>query len=458
MRIFAPLAAFLIFGTAFFSCASNKRPKPKDDFFYEENISQFKESALSNGIPVAIKNIPFEKNIELRLVFSGGASACPKGKSGMELLVFDLLGESNPDIKERLARGQYFSISACQNDFSYYGFSAAASDFFKSLQFFKDSILSPKYSHDDYLKKEAAAASASLSRSENPRFEILDEIQKKVWSDSPYRDGIYYKPTSRVSEYDIEKHLSALLNASRISIVAAGNFSYKEKSDKKSKGKKKSDANLFEARSQKLLEELESAFGGISREPWTFPAIPSPAIKGESRQELRSEFAGGDYHWALCFACPSRGDEDYEAFALSTLALDSLLSRELVERQKAAFYCGTAVLNGKQSLALIVASGKKEGRDIEEMVKGALKSFPQESELQGLLDIYKNIYVSRVIGASQNAGASLEQMISSIYYQGDAKAFLNKPKKIRAVTAQDMRGAFEKYFLSENSLFVLLTN
>ena len=79
-------AALLIFVFSLFavSCASAKKGFD-NDFFYEDNISFFKDAELSNGIHVVIKNIPFEKNAELRAVFLGGASASAKGKGGIDL-------------------------------------------------------------------------------------------------------------------------------------------------------------------------------------------------------------------------------------------------------------------------------------------------------------------------------------------------------------------------------------
>lgn len=440
-----------------FSCASNKE-RPKDEFFYEENFPLFKEAELSNGIRVVVKNIPFEKNVELRVLFAGGAAACPKGKSGLDQLTFDLLSEANPKAKERLARGQYFSLWACQNDFSWFGFSAAAPDFWESLEIFAASLLSPEYSHEEYIKKEAAAASGALSRSENPRHELLDAVKKNIYALSPYMDGIFYKPSSRVSEYDIEKNLAALLNAKRMTIVAAGNFSYHPKAEKGGRREKKTDQEFFEDAASRLEQELEGLFGGIEAKDWSAPAVPELKINDGAKKTERSEFAGGDYYSALCFACPNRGDDDYEAFALSTLALDSVLSREMVEKQKVAVYCGTAVLNSTCSAALIVASGKNSSRDVLEFTQAALKAFPTEYELRPVLDFYKNLYVSRVVGASHNAGATLDQMASGLFYQDGAKAFIERPKKIRGATVQDVRAAFEKYFLADNSLYVLLAN
>ena len=178
MKKKAALLLAVLFSLIAGSCASSKKISG-DEFFYDENVQLFKEEVLSNGIRVVIKNVPFEKNAELRVVFSGGAAACPKGKGGIDQLTFDLLSEFNPKIKERLARGMYFATADCRADYSAYGFSCASEDFFESLPIFASSLLSPEYSHDDYIKKESASASGALARSENPRYELLNAIQKR---------------------------------------------------------------------------------------------------------------------------------------------------------------------------------------------------------------------------------------------------------------------------------------
>ncbi|MBO7122124.1 MAG: insulinase family protein [Treponema sp.] len=461
MRLFfANLASivFVLFLASLFSCASSKAKSQDDSLFYEQNLPLFKEAALSNGIPVTFKNIPLEKNLELRIIFLGGASVCPKNKAGLDQLTFDLILDCNPKIKELSSRGLYYSVSACLLDYSYCGFNCSAQDFFESLDAFAPSLLSPEYNHQDYLKKEAAASAEAFDKSENPRYELLESVKKQIYASTPYLEGPYHKKTSRVSEYDIEKNLSQLLNASRIQIIAAGNFSYKETDSAKAKQKKKSEGQLFDERAAALLEKLEGLFGTLEAAPWSAPNAGSLSVSKKKELLVRSEFAGGDYCAALCVAAPSRADEDYEAFALGTLALDSVLRRELVEAKKIASYAGSAVLNAKKSAALVLMGGVKQDINYKQSLDAALAMFPDYNDLAGVLDVYKNIYVSRVVGSSHNAGATLDQMASSAVYQKSPLAFIEKPKKIRAATVQDVTDAYEKYFRSDNSLFMLLSN
>lgn len=448
----------ILFSLLIFSCASSKGRQQEDSLFYEQNLPLFKQEELSNGIPVTFKNIPFEKNLEIRIVFLGGASVCPKNKAGLDQLTFNLLLDCNSRIKELSERGLYFAASACLLDYSWCGFNCAAQDFSDGLDAFAASLLSPEYSHQDYLKKEAAASAQALDKSENPNYELLESVKKQIYASTPYLEGSYHKKTSRVSEYDIEKNLAQLLNASRMKILVAGNFSYKESDAAKSKQKKKGEAQLFDERAAALLQKLEELFGGVQNSSWSAPQVDALSIPKKKEVFVRSEFAGGDYCAALCVAAPSRADEDYEAFALSSLALDSVLRRELVEAKKIASYSGSAVLNAKKSAALVLMGGAKQDINYKQSLDAALALFQKYDELSGVLDVYKNIYVSRVVGSSHNAGATLDQMASSAVYQNNPMAFIEKTKKIRAATVQDVADAFEKYFLADNSLFVLLTN
>lgn len=440
--------AILIFiSLNLFSCASNRGRETAN--FYEENIASFAEFSLSNGIPVVLKNIPSEKNIELRLLFEGGASTCPRGKSGIDLLTFELLSQSAA-VKELSSHGKYFCVNLCANDFSTYGFSSSAEYFDEAFEAFAQSILHPDFSHEDYLKKESSAENAALDRSENLHFALLDAVSENLLLSHPYYDGIFYKSTSRVSEYDIEENLKNLLDASRMKIIAAGNFSalrYGEKTQRLSQ------EESFAKNVGRIQETLEEFFGAIPANGFSAPQIPEINFANKKDEKKEFEFAGNYYCAALCQKCPSRGDADYEAFALATLAADYVLRRELVQKNIATS-CGTAILNGKQSVALIVANGINEGRDVKENITAALKKFLSAEELAPLLNAFKNIYASKIYASEKNCYATLEQIASSIFYEGSASEYLKRIERIEKISAEEIRAAYEKYFLSEENFFV----
>lgn len=446
MKIFFG-ATFFFLSLSFFSCVSNRGRNAAD--FYEENIAMFAEFSLSNGIPVILKNIPSEKNVELRLLFEGGASSCPRGKSGLDLLTFEVLSQS-PAVKELSSHGKYFSVALCANDFSTYGFSSAAADFDEAFAAFAKSILQPDFSHEDYLSKESEAENAALDRSENLRFALLNEIAENLLRPHPYYDGIFYKSTSRVSEYDIEENLKKLLDARRIKIIAAGNFSTLQYSEKKSKASQEDSFAKNAARIQEMLEEF---FGAILPGEFSVPQIPAINFANKKDSKKEFEFAGNYYCAALCQKAPERGADDYEAFALASLAADYVLRRELVQKN-AATSCGTAVLNGRQSIVLIVANGINEGRDIKESIAAALEKNLSAEELAPLLNAFKNMYASKIYASGKNCHATLEQIASSIFYEGSASEYLTRIEKIEKCTAEEVRAAYEKYFLSEEKFFV----
>lgn len=439
--------AILIFASLnFFSCVSNRGREAAD--FYGENIALFAEFSLSNGIPVVLKNIPSEKNIELRLLFEGGAAACPRGKSGIDLLTFEVISQGAA-AKELSSHGKYFCVNICTNDFSAYGFSAAAADFDEAFSAFAKSILQPDFSHEDYLKKESAAENAALDRSENLRFALLDSIAENLLRSHPYYDGIFYKSASRVSEYDIEENLKKLLDARRMKIIAAGNFSALQYGEKKSRI---SSEDSFAKNAARIHETLEEFFGEILPGEFSAPQIPAINFSNKKDAKKEFEFAGNYYCAALCQNAPRRGADDYEAFALASLAADYVLRREVVQKNLATS-CGTAVLNGRQSITLIVANGINEGRDIKESIAAALKKNLGAEEIAPLLNAFKNIYASKIYASEKNCYATLEQIASSIFYEGSASGYLNRIEKIETLTAEDVRAAYEKYFLSDENFF-----
>lgn len=445
MKIFFG-AIFVFLSLNFFSCVSNRGRDAAD--FYEENIDSFAEFSLSNGIPVVLKNIPSEKNIELRLLFEGGASSCPRGKSGLDLLTFEVLSQS-PAVKELSSHGKYFCVALCANDFSTYGFSCAAADFDEAFAAFAKSILEPDFSHEDYLGKESEAENAALDRSENLRFALLDAVAENLLRSHPYYDGIFYKSMSRVSEYDIEENLKNLLDARRIKIIAAGNFSALQYGEKKSKA---SQEDSFSKNAARIFEMLEESFGAILPGEFSAPQIPAINFANKKDAKKEFEFAGNYYCAALCQKAPERGADDYEAFALASLATDYVLRRELVQKN-AATSCGTAILNGRQSIAMIVANGINEGSDIKESIAAALEKNLSAEEIAPLLNAFKNIYASKIYASEKNCHATLEQIASSIFYEGSASEYLKRIEKIERLTAEEVRATYEKYFLSKEKFF-----
>ena len=447
---FGRMISILLF-LNFFSCASNRGRAALN--FYEENAALFLEFSLSNGIPVVLKNIPSEKNIELRVLFEGGASTSQRGKSGLDLFTFELLSQ-NPAVKELVSHGKYFCVNICSNDFSTYGFSSAAADFEEAFAAFAESLLQPNFSHEDYLKKKSAAESAAFDRSENPRFALLDSIAENLLRSHPYYDGVFYKTASRISEDDVEKNLKNLLDARRMKIIAAGNFSAAKDDEKKTK---LSQEALFAKNAEKIHEMLENIFGAILPGEFSAPQIPAINFPNKKSEKKEFEFAGNYYYAALAQKSPARGADDYEAFALATLVADHILRREIVQKNLATS-CGTAVLNGKQSIVLIVANGINEGGDIKENIENALKKNLSAEEISPLLNAFKNIYASKIYASEKNCYATLEQIASSIFYEGSASAYLNRIEKIEKISVKEVCAAYEKYFLSEEIFFVEVKN
>ena len=90
----------------------------------------------------------------------------------------------------------------------------------------------------------------------------------------------------------------------------------------------------------------------------------------------------------------------------------------------------------------------------KENITAAFKKFLSAEELAPLLNAFKNIYASKIYASEKNCYATLEQIASSIFYEGSASEYLKRIERIEKISAEEIRAAYEKYFLSEENFFV----
>ena len=83
----------------------------------------------------------------------------------------------------------------------------------------------------------------------------------------------------------------------------------------------------------------------------------------------------------------------------------------------------------------------------------ALEKNLSVEESAQLLNAFKNIYASKIYASEKNCYAMLEQIASSIFYEGSAIEYLKRIEKIEELTAEEVLAAYEKYFLSDEKFF-----
>ena len=152
------------------------------------------------------------------------------------------------------------------------------------------------------------------------------------------------------------------------------------------------------------------------------------------------------------FDCPERYDEDYVPFAISLMYLDDIFFDEVREKAGAVYSIGTGVLGGKEMLGAISAYKISNLENIHELIYRAIDDFPDENQIELKLEQYKNKYITTLFDSSQNATGLAANIITSVEYSGNPETYLKRSAQVQAVTAKDVRNAYEKYFAKENKI------
>ncbi len=430
-------ALCLVFASFFLNgCASS--PKQEKDAYYEENLKDFSTYKLTNGIPVIIKKSGTGQIFVLRTVFEGGTPLIEPSKSGIEKLTLDLMFHGSENYSYEDILNMQYNISFSMNsssgrDYSVAGIKCLEKDLDSVLTVYSDSILNPAFSESDF-KQFMINENESLVRTlSDPSGQLSIEMEKAVFGQTSYSASanITQESINSISLNDVLECHKKLLDSSRIKFVVV--------------------ANLDQSGQKKLVEKLDHLFGSIPKGEYSAPVVNKISVSGEDIF-LKNKQAGTSAYSVGVFDSPERYDEDYVPFAISLMYLDDIFFDEVREKAGAVYSIGTGVLGGKEMLGAISAYKISDLENIHELIYTAIDHFPYESQIEQKLEQYKNKYITTLFDSSQNAAGVAANIITSLEYSGEPETYLKRSAQVQAVTAKDVREAYEKYLSKENKI------
>ena len=396
------------------------------------SADEFSKTQLSNGIPVVFKQNRGSKIIVLELVFEGGTSLIANNKSGIEALTLDLMlrgSEKYPySAIQNLEYEKSFSLtSASGKDFATAGFICIQRDLSLVLDLFADCMMNPSFLESDFNQRMSEASNSIAAKKADPSGALGTAIRKSIFKGHPYEASasITEDSISNIKLSGVKEFYQNLLNAQRMKIAVVGNFSPELIKD--------------------FTSELEKAFGAIPKKAYASPKIPKIAFEYKA-VKVANEQAGDTGYIAAVFPCPSRTDDDYIPYALATMYLNDLLFSQVREKAGAAYSLDTGVLGGKEFAGVLEVYKASEKKNLKKLIYDTILSY-DEAVIEKKLDQFKNQYISSIFSSSQTAGGVASNLISSMEYWGDEKAFLSRADKVQAVTSKQMIAAYKKYLL-----------
>ncbi len=424
---------FFVFISAFFlisliSCASSSSKSA----YYEDNISDFFEYTLSNGIPVALKNNTGSQIAVIRVIFEGGTANLSKEESGLENLTLELMLHGSKKYPyqtiKRLSFDKSFGLTkSSSREFSTAGFTCIKRDIFEALDILSDSIQNPLFNENDFEQLYRLEEDGVQSSKTEPEAVLASTISDTIFENHPYASETHAteKSLKNLSLKAVKNHYASLVNASRMKIVCVGSFSQSERED--------------------IFEKLNESFGEIEQKSFEKKAIPKIQITEGTVREVCAE-AGSTGYATGFFSCPERTDFDYVPYVIATMFVDDAIFRIVREENGAVYSAGTGVMGASRFVGAVSLFKATKFEELGKIVRASFADFPKnEKEVSKKLDQYKNQFITQVFDNSRTAGGIASNITASWIFRDSPSDYLKRPSEVESITAKDVLEAYQKY-------------
>lgn len=439
--IFSSLALFFI--AAFASCASSPERSPGDNFtkikaktyqsvedepFYSQNKDLFVHKSLSNGISVTVKKSRYQKDCTVRLVLDSAPVMDSVKKAGLEQLTMDLMQAETKKYSSLYissmvyANSTYLTASAHQ-DFLEYGVTFFKENLETVIDILSDTFTAPLLSAEKFFEYTKIEVPVSA----------YNDIQMHLAQKDPYFVPVYMMQESEISYTDVLNCFKGMQNASRIKIVASGNFS-----DEEIDG---------------LVNLLNDKIGKIPVLKFTKKAAKS-SFAIESSDILYNQKDNDKKCAAGIFKIPDMLTEDYLAYGIASLMMDDALYNQIKEKGTYAADAGCGVLISKIPFGVISVYDIKNNGPVIENVQSCIQQALTMEQITKKLEYYKRIYTSVIMTSEFYSSKTADQMATSSVYQNDAESYIKRPYEVNCITALNVHEIYEHY-IKGNSIWFL---
>lgn len=436
------LISFLISFLALFfilSCKSTSAEgtRIKTDFitsfdqepFYIQAKNSFEEKKLSNGIPLIIKTSTAQKDCTVRLVIDAESLSNPEQKAGIEEITLKLMKFGSASYSSNYISSLEYTDSAffelkAHRDYLEFGFTAPLSSLENICAVFADVFKNPLMDTEDFESLISEASELLEKNKDDARQSLLNGACGFLSLQDKYFTVNTYSAKTKLTYQDVFSYQKALLNASKIKIVASGNFTLKDV--------------------EKLYSDLNSQFGSLKSKAYK---KRSPAVKTlDLPAEIRTVSGDGLFNECLMgvYKIPPVCSEEYVKYSLMTLFIDDILYRDIKEKNGYADDIGSGIIAGNIPLGVIMACGLHSQKDLISYSTELIQKAFESGTLDKKIDSFRRIYTSVVMSSELSSSKTCSQMATSLVYSGNASEYIKRPYLIRTVTAEDVKKAYDE--------------
>jgi zinc protease len=424
--------------------------------FAKANLPSFTTFTLANGLPVIVKKNSANRVQHISLVIRGGSAAASVEKAGIEQLALKTMARgssaySYEDIQALLDETSSGMGSAAGFDYSSYSLSTLDKYFARLFPLWADTIASPSFKQADFDQELSNMKLALESKEQNPWQKTGLEMNAILFEGHPYAASYDGTPDSLAAAKleDVKAWYASRVAANALFVVAVGDFD-----------------------PAALRKELEATLGKLPAGGAALPAAVPPLAKSGPGTLAKVEFpqSRGMGYLRGDFAAPSYSSADYMAMNIGMKTFSDLLFSVVRDKYGAVYTPGAYIrgfganygsitlfktkIPGKakayiDEAAAILASGRAMAIDTEASKDGF-------APLADVLEATKAQYINELYGSQATNAAIAGSIASSAIYTGDYRSYLLDVDRVRAVTADQVKAALDKYLFKGNISWIAL--
>ncbi|MEO5987539.1 MAG: pitrilysin family protein [Candidatus Eisenbacteria bacterium] len=404
---------------------------------------------LDNGLTVIVMPSQRLPLVDLRLVARAGAVQDPAGKGGVAQLTALLLTQgAGKRSAQQLAEAIEFVGGSLEANAGQEQFTVSAEvlrkDFGLGLELFRDCIVTPNFSAEEFARKREETLGAIASDKSEPSVIAEEKMASFLWGESPLARPARGTEASvtAIQRDDVAAFHKRFVAPDRAILVIVGDV----------------DAKMAIAAATRAFASWKP-----SGEPLTDPYGPAPTVKGRQVRIIDKPEAT---QAQIRMACPgvARSSPDYYALEVANTILGAGFTSRLVNSirvEKGLTYSISSrfgMLRGAGSFRINTFTRNEKLRPCVDAVLAEVQKLVDEGPTTAELDKSRN-YLTGQYPLGLQAPDDLAGEIANMDFFGLEPQFIQTYNaRVRAVTMTDVKRVLKQYFCVRDLKILVVTN
>jgi zinc protease len=443
LALFAALVlAALVLAAPPAAAAPAARAKAKD--------SAWVRTSLPNGLQVVIVATSRLPLVDLRLLARAGSVNDPAGHEGLARLTADLLtqGAGKRDAKQVAGDIEFVGGSLDANagtEQLVVSCEVLKKDLALGLELFRDVIVSPRFTPEDFERKKEEALGQIASDKSEPSVIAENAMTRWFWGGSPLGHPPIGWETSvkALTRDDVVRYHAGFVTPERSVLVVVGDVA-----------------------PAALVASLQSAFAGWKRggaAPAADPYGPAAALQGRTLRVINKPEATQTQIRMMCPSVPRNHPDWYALQVANTICgagFTSRLVNSIRVEQGLTYSIGSGFRHQRNAGAFRISTFTRNDqlRKCVDAVLAEVQKLVDEGPTEAELD-KSRVFLKGQFPLGLQSPDDLAAEIASAEFFGLPQDFIaSYPEKIGAVTMEDAKRVLKTYFCTNDLKILVVTN